>query len=78
MNTLARLDPEKNVDLVRFAEATAGRALALDEATGYQPVAGGGAASLRVLKLWNLCLLLALLCYLADLIYRRWPTRELS
>ncbi len=73
-----RMDPEEGVNLQALAEAAGGSFQSFDERGGFLPVMGGGPHSLRVLRLWSLCLLLALLCYLADLVYRRWPNRERS
>ena len=73
-----RLDPEDRVHLEQLAAETGGRHLTMAEATSFVPQAGGGTHSLRVVKLWNLFLLLALLFFLGDLLYRRWPTRDFS
>lgn len=71
-------DPDERLDLSHLASATDGSWLPFSEAKDFRPVPGGGVDSLVLRRLWNLCLLLALLCYLAELAYRRWPYRTQS
>jgi len=65
--------PEKMVDgavdLPALAEATGGRMLL----RGGTPEAGGGTAPVALTRLRPTLLALALLAFLAELVYRRWP-----
>ncbi len=74
----AHQDPDKFLDLSLLAEETGGQFRKWEPALAFVPAAGGQGDAYDILRLWNLCLLLALLTYLADIVYRRWPTRERS
>ena len=66
-----QVDPQRGLDLARLAEATNGVVLNGGE-TGTDMLASSTALLLRKLSPW--LFLLALLVYLGELLYRRWPT----
>ncbi len=68
-----QVDPALTLDLVRLAESTGGTWQELDNAGGFTPTAGGGDAPVDVVALWPWALLLALLVWLGELVYRRMP-----
>ena len=66
-----QVDPQRGLDLARLAEATDGVRLGRGGAT--QTTTPSESLSARALSPW--LLLLALLGYLGELLYRRWPAR---
>ena len=74
--------PEKNVDPARASDlsllsaATGGTHLALADRAGFDPAAGGSSSAVELMRLWPWCLLLALIAYFVDLLFRRWPGRR--
>jgi len=66
-------DPARALDLVRVASSTGGTWNELALAQDFVPLAGGGDRPVDVLALWPWCLLLALLVWLLELLYRRLP-----
>ena len=66
-----QVDPAAAMDLEALAAFTGGAVLAGGDAT--QIRAGGGLLTGDVTRLWPWLLLAALLAYLADIVYRRWP-----
>ncbi len=68
-----QVDPTRALDLVRLASSTGGTWQTLDLAADFVPAAGGGRAPVGVVPLWPWCLLLALLVWLGELLYRRMP-----
>ena len=65
-----QVDPRRGLDLVRLAQATGGAVLSRGETVSDMPESAG---SLSVWKLSPWLLLLMLLMYLSELLYRRWP-----
>ncbi|MFT5105047.1 MAG: Ca-activated chloride channel family protein [Pseudoalteromonas tetraodonis] len=70
------VDPARASDLSLLSSATGGTHLKLAERSGFDPVAGGSSTAVELLRLWPWCLLLALLGYFSDLLFRRWPSRR--
>ena len=68
-----QVDPRRGLDLARLARATDGAVLSRGE-TG--AATSGSSGSLSVWQLSPWLLLLALLGYLGELLYRRWPARS--
>jgi Mg-chelatase subunit ChlD len=70
-----QVDPAAGLDLQALAQATAGAFIDIADATGAQFAAGlsEGQSALKLYRLWWWALLLALLVYLGELIWRRWP-----
>jgi Mg-chelatase subunit ChlD len=68
-----QVDPLKGLDLGKLALATGGQRIEAGDPRIVRPVAGANQLSLALSKLWPYLLLLALLTYLAELVYRRWP-----
>ncbi len=66
-----QVDPERALDLPALAAATGGRVVAAGELGAFLPATGGGSAPRGVSELASLCFLLALLCYLFEVYYRR-------
>ena len=66
-----QVDPAAAIDLEELAALTGGAVLAGGDAA--QIRAGGGLLTGDVTRLWPWLLLAALLAYLADIVYRRWP-----
>ena len=66
-----QVDPAAAIDLEALAALTGGAVLAGGDAA--QVRAGGGLLTGDVTRLWPWLLLAALLAYLADIVYRRWP-----
>ena len=66
-----QVDPARALDLEELAALTGGAVLAGGDAA--QVRAGGGLLTGDVTRLWPWLLLAALLAYLADIVYRRWP-----
>ena len=67
-----QVDPQRGLDLAELAAATGGTAGGLAGGPG-EVSQGAGTLSIRELSPW--LLLLALLAYLGELLYRRWPAR---
>ena len=65
-----QVDPGRRLDLGRLAEVTGGAALHRGDASSGIPLNAG---ALSIHKLWPWLVLLALLVYLGELLYRRWP-----
>ena len=59
-----------------YAAATGGTHLALADRAGFDPAAGGSSSAVELMRLWPWCLLLALIAYFVDLLFRRWPGRR--
>jgi hypothetical protein len=70
------VDPARAADLSLLSAATGGTHLALADRAGFDPTAGGSSTAVELLRLWPWCLLLALIGYFADLLFRRWPSRR--
>jgi hypothetical protein len=70
-----QVDPHNALDLTACAAATGGATLAAASASADALTTGGGDRPLALHKLWPLCLFLALLFYLSDLLWRRSPWR---
>ena len=68
-----QVDPWRGLDLERLAAVTGGAVLSRGDAGSGIPVSAG---ALSIRKLWPWLVLLALLIYLGELLYRRWPTRN--
>lgn len=66
-----QVDPARALDLVRLSEATGGVRVDADELSTFRAPAGGEGRPHSAGALWPLCLLAALLGYLADLFHRR-------
>ena len=66
-----QVDPAAALDLEELAAFTGG--VVLTEGDAGQIRAGGGLKAGDVTRLWPWLLLAALLAYLADIVYRRWP-----
>ena len=66
-----QVDPWQGLDLERLAAVTGGAVLSRGDASSGIPVSAG---ALSIRKLWPWLVLLALLVYLGELLYRRWPT----
>ena len=66
-----QVDPWRGLDLERLAAVTGGAVLSRGDASSGIPVSVG---ALSIRKLWPWLVLLALLVYLGELLYRRWPT----
>ncbi len=66
-----QVDPWRGLDLERLAAVTGGAVLSRGDA-GTGIAASAGALSIH--KLWPWLVLLSLLVYLGELLYRRWPT----
>jgi hypothetical protein len=66
-----QVDPEQALDLEALAAATGGNYLPLDQVQDLVIPAGGGFRPVGIFRLWPLCLLLALVGYLGELLYRR-------
>ncbi len=67
-----QVDPARALDLEELAALTGGAVLTGGDAA--QIRAGGGLQAGDVTRLWPWLLLAALLAYLADITYRRWPS----
>jgi Ca-activated chloride channel homolog len=70
-----QVDPDASIDLARLAEATGGVFAEAGAATPLAAVESRSAAatSLSLVELWPYATLAALLLYLGELAYRRWP-----
>jgi len=68
-----RVDPDNALDLQAVADMTAGKAVDIADPARAAFSIGSGKNSPVAYSLWSYALLLALLLYLAELIYRRWP-----
>ena len=68
-----QVDPKNAMDLSMLAEFTGGSSLATDTLDGLEAQVSAGELSFVVEQLWPWLLLLALLVFLTDLVYRRWP-----
>jgi Ca-activated chloride channel family protein len=68
-----QVDPQAQFDLRAAAKASGGKLLSLGQFSSSDLSVGGGTQPLAINRLWPLCLLLALLIYLAELIWRRSP-----
>ena len=72
--------PEHNVDPAtrasispQLASATGGHSVSLENISGLDPTTGGTGTAKDLHRLWPWCLILALLAYFGDLLFRRWP-----
>ncbi len=74
-NNEQQVDPESALDLTVAASATGGKSVPAAGASAAVLSTGGGTRPLTLQRLWPLCLLLALFCYLGDLVWRRRPRR---
>ena len=71
-----QVDPRSALPLARLAQRTGGSLLSVDappEAFAVGGAAAEVATSLAIARLWPFLLLAALLAYLGELLYRRWP-----
>ena len=70
-----QVDPETALDLAALAQATGGVFVdaAQSAALGTRPATRTDSSSLSLFELWPHATLLALLVYLAEIAYRRWP-----
>ncbi|MFQ5506661.1 MAG: VWA domain-containing protein, partial [Planctomycetota bacterium] len=73
-----QVDPARALDPDLAARATGGSAWRLEALGSFRPPTGGGDRALAVQELGPLCLLLSLLLYLADLLWRRSPWRRVA
>ena len=69
------MDPELGLDLPALAAATCGQYGSLQELGALGFPTGGGDRALGIFRLWPWCLLLALVSYLGELLYRRTRAR---
>jgi TolA-binding protein/predicted TPR repeat methyltransferase len=67
------VDPARAVDLGLLASATGGTSVPLQNSSSLNPGTGGPGNATDLLRLWPWCLMLALLAYLGDILYRRSP-----
>lgn len=67
------VDPEHALDLARLSAATGGRELRPAALASFVPQAGPNTETLGRTRLAPLALLIALACYLADIVHRRRP-----
>ena len=72
------VDPARALDLAALTRATGGSHLPFEDAATFTPTAGGGNRALGIIALWPWFVLLALLLYLGDILYRRRPGRRAS
>lgn len=69
-----QVDPMDGLDLVGLSEATGGLSLLeLDDDSIALASVSSGELSFVVVQIWPWLLLLAILLYLGDILYRRWP-----
>ena len=68
-----QVDPADGLDLARLAQVTDGAILSQGQSAS---AVVQSADSLSIHKLWPWVLLFALLVYLAELAYRRWPQKN--
>ena len=68
-----QVDPFDALDLAELSNATGGIALDDLESSVSQAGVSSGELSFVVIQIWPWLLLLALLIYLGDILYRRWP-----
>ena len=73
-----RVDPAATLDLTRLSDVSGGEILVPSTMSEQAAIVGEGELSFIVVRLWPWILLLALLVYLSDLLYRRWPRRPAS
>jgi Ca-activated chloride channel family protein len=73
-----QVDPAAGLDLAALAQATGGTYTDASRATVFAPgpVPRPDPASLTLRELWPYAALLALLVYLAEIVYRRWPRAQ--
>ena len=67
------VDPARAVDLALLASATGGQNVSLENISELNPATGGMGTAKDLYRLWPWCLILGLLVYLGDLLFRRWP-----
>ena len=72
------VDPSRALDLGALAAATGGAEPAPEASslTSFLPVAGGGGGPAAVVRVWPWLVLLALLTYLFEILYRRGGLRR--
>jgi hypothetical protein len=70
-----QVDPELALDLSALTAATGGQHGSLPALAALGFPTGGGAGAVGVFRLWPWCLLLALVSYLGELVYRRTRAR---
>ena len=68
-----QVSPAGGLDLRGVAAATGGAINDLTEARAWTPAVAGDTSPISITPLWPWCLLLALLAYLSDITWRRWP-----
>jgi len=73
-----QVDPARALDLATAANATHGVSTRLADVSDFVPPTGAGKRPLAVHHVWPLCLLLALLFYLGELLWRRAPWRSVA
>jgi Ca-activated chloride channel homolog len=71
-----QVDPDGALDLSDAAMSTGGTTIPPGRVSGVVLATGGGDRPLSLQRLWPFCLLLALVFYLADLLWRRRPRRS--
>ncbi len=70
-----QVDPQLSLNLQALATATAGNSIdpTQPQTDDFNATLQAGMGSLRLYSLWWYALLLGLLLYLTELVYRRWP-----
>jgi len=68
-----QVDPASGLDLFRLAQVTSGEVIQDDAPRLVGQDIRGVSDSLNLFRLWPYLLLLALIAYLGELLYRRWP-----
>lgn len=71
-----QVDPESGLNLKKLAEVTGGAVVASGDAPVLRLPMNDSHSALSLTKLWHWLILLAILAYLAELIYRRWPKQN--
>lgn len=73
-----QVDPASAMGLEMLSDLTGGESLTGMDLSNWDLQAASGEAAFIVTKLWPYLLLLALLLYLTELLYRRWPSRRIA
>ncbi|MEZ5988201.1 MAG: VWA domain-containing protein [Planctomycetota bacterium] len=74
----AQVATGQGLDLVALATLSGGAVLPAEPAADYRPRTGGGSRPVAVVRLEPLFCLLALLCFVAELAWRRRPSRSME
>ncbi|MDM3870352.1 VWA domain-containing protein [Porticoccus sp. W117] len=67
----SQVDPDRGIDLAELSAATGG--IDISQENGLLPLVADKEGTVKVQEIWPLLLALALLTYLLELLYRRWP-----